>query len=77
MTTRYHPRTDVERWQLQDRLTQRLRQMGYEGRPRFFEAGGGGLAFRLWLGWRPATRMLAGLTGVDEHDSEAGGTPGA
>ncbi|HET8679640.1 MAG TPA: hypothetical protein VFM39_05930 [bacterium] len=72
VTTRYHPRTSVERWQLQDRLTLRLRQMNYRSRPRFFEDRGGGLAFRIWLGWRPTPEAVAGLGGIDDANDESG-----
>jgi hypothetical protein len=68
VTTRYHPRTDVERWQLQDRLTLRLRQLGVRARPRFFEAAGGALAFRAWLGFKPPPETVARLAGVDDPE---------
>lgn len=71
MTTRYHARTEVERWQLQDRLALRLRRLGYDRRPRFFEAGGGRLAFRLWMGWRPQPDVADRLSGIDEPGPEA------
>jgi len=74
VTTRYHPRTEVERWQLQDRLAQRLRQMRYTARPRFFETQGGRLAFRIWLGWRPPPETVTSLASIDERDAEHGGT---
>lgn len=65
--TRYQPRTDVERWQLQDRLGLRIRQLGCEASPRFFEAADGRLAFRLRLGWRPPEQVVAALGDIDVH----------
>jgi len=67
VVTRYQPRTDVERWQLQDRLGLRIRQLGCEAPPRFFEAADGRLAFRLRLGWRPPEQVVAALGDIDEH----------
>jgi hypothetical protein len=68
VTTDYRPRTDVERWQIQDRLALRLQRMGHAARPRFYEGPGGRLAFRIRLGWRPAAAMLRGLESIDEPD---------
>ena len=65
--TRYQPRTDVERWQLQDRLGLRIRQLGCQAPPRFFEAADGRLAFRLRLGWRPPARVVAALGDIDQY----------
>lgn len=72
MTTRYQPRTQVERWQLQDRLVLRLRQIGYARPPRFYEASDGRLAFRVRLGWRPHPGVLQRLAGIDEPAPSAG-----
>jgi hypothetical protein len=73
VTTRYQPRTDVERWQMQDRLRVRLSRVAGAARPRFFEAGGGRLAFRLWLGMKPADDVLAQLQTIDDAERGAGG----
>jgi hypothetical protein len=66
VTTGLRPRTQVERWQVQDRLVQRLRLTGCEGRPRFYEAPDGRLAFRLRVGWRPGPALLRALQRIDE-----------
>jgi len=66
VTTHYQPRTDVERWQIQDRLVLRLQRLGCEGRPRFFEASGGRLAFRVWLGLKPSPDILRRLQTIDQ-----------
>lgn len=68
VTTRYQPRTDVERWQVQDRLKVRLSRVPGGARPRFFESEGGRLAFRLWLGLRPAGDVLAQLQTIDDAE---------
>jgi len=68
VTTRYQPRTDVERWQIQDRVIVRLNRLACPARPRFFEPPGGRLAFRLWLGVKPAAGMLARLQTIDEPE---------
>jgi hypothetical protein len=64
--TNYRPRTDVERWQIQDRLVLRLRSLGCDARPRFYEGAGGRLAFRLRVGWRPRPALLRALERIDE-----------
>ncbi|MDR7522919.1 MAG: hypothetical protein QN168_10680 [Armatimonadota bacterium] len=56
----------MERWQLQDRLVSRLRQLGCDASPRFFEQSGGQLAFRIRIGWRPPPGLLRGLQKIDE-----------
>jgi hypothetical protein len=66
VTTHYQPRTDVERWQIQDRLVLRLEGLGCEGRPRFFEVSGGRLAFRVWLGLKPSPDILRSLRTIDQ-----------
>ncbi len=66
VTTAYRPRTDVERWQIQDRLRVRLRRLGCDARPRFYESPSGQLAFRLRVGWRPSPAVLRGLEQIDE-----------
>lgn len=66
VTTRFRPRTDVERWQIQDRLALLLRQAGCPGRARFFETSGGRLAFRVRAGWRPRSALLQALQAIDE-----------
>jgi len=66
VTTGYRPRTDVERWQIQDRLALRLRQIGFDVPPRFFEGPGGHLSFRIRVGWRPEPGVLPGLQRIDE-----------
>ena len=71
VTTQYQPRTDVERWQIQDRLVLRLERLGHAARPRFFEASGGRLAFRVWLGLKPAPDTLRRLQTIDEPERAA------
>ncbi|MBI3997463.1 MAG: hypothetical protein HY355_00415 [Armatimonadetes bacterium] len=71
MTTRYRPRTEVERWQIQDRLSLRLRQLGC-GNVRFFEAASGKLGFRVRAGWRPPPALLQALEAVDSLPPDAG-----
>jgi hypothetical protein len=66
VVTGVRARTDVERWQLQDRLAQRLRLLGCDARPRFYEAPGGRLAFRVRVGWRPPSSLLHALERIDE-----------
>jgi len=66
VTTAYRPRTDVERWQIQDRLTARLRHLGCEARPRFYNGPDGRLAFRLRVGWRLSPALLRGLEHIDD-----------
>jgi hypothetical protein len=66
VTTAYRPRTEVERWQIQDRLALRLRHLGCDARPRFYEGPGGRLAFRLRIGWRPESALIRGLERIDE-----------
>lgn len=66
VTTDHRPRTDVERWQIQDRLALRLRQLGCEARPRFYEGPGGRLSFRVRVGWRPQPGLVPGLQRIDE-----------
>jgi hypothetical protein len=63
--TRYQPRTHVERWQLQDRLGLRIRQLGCAVPPSFYEAADGRLAFRVRLGWRPPARVMSALGDID------------
>jgi hypothetical protein len=65
-------RTDVERWQIQDRLMVRLRHLGLPARPRFYEAPGGSLAFRLRVGWRPDAALVQALERIDEIAPSAG-----
>jgi hypothetical protein len=72
VTTDYRPRTDVERWQIQDRLALRLRQLGFDAQPRFYEGSGGHLSFRIRVGWRPEPRVLSGLQRIDEITPLAG-----
>jgi len=71
VTTHYQPRTDVERWQMQDRLILRLERLGCPGKPRFFEASHGRLAFRLWLGLKLPAEILRGLQTIDEPQRAA------
>jgi hypothetical protein len=66
VVTAVRARTDVERWQVQDRLARRLRLLGCDARPRFYETPGGRLAFRLRVGWRPAPALLRALQRIDE-----------
>ena len=66
VTTQYRPRTDVERWQIQDRLILRLRRLGCPGRPRFFEADHGRLAFHLRLGPGRRVDLLRALQAIDD-----------
>lgn len=66
VTTAYRPRTDVERWQIQDQLTVRLRQLGCEARPRFYHGPDGRLAFRLRVGWRLSSSLRRGLERIDD-----------
>lgn len=66
VTTDYRPRTDVERWQIQDRLTVRLRALGFGAGPRFYEGPGGRLSFHTRVGWRLEPRVLSGLQRIDE-----------
>ena len=72
VTTAYRPRTDVERWQIQDRLAVRLRHLGFDARPRFYDGPGGCLAFRVRLGWRPPPGLLPGLQRIDDVTPMAG-----
>lgn len=65
MVTRYRPRTEVERWQLQDRLQLQVRGMGCRAAPRFFQAPDGWLGFTLRVGWRPSVRLLTALGEID------------
>lgn len=72
VTTGYHPRTNVERWQIQDRLALRLHALGCGAPPRFYEGPGGHLSFRLRVGWRPDPEVLAQLRRIDETAPPAG-----
>ncbi len=72
VTTAYRPRTDVERWQIQDRLTARLRHLGFDAPPRFYDGPGGRLAFRVRVGWRPPPDLLPGLQRIDDAAPMAG-----
>lgn len=56
----------MERWQIQDRLVLRVRHLGFEARPRFYESPDGRLAFRLRVGWRPEPRLLRRLEEIDD-----------
>jgi hypothetical protein len=69
VVTRYRPRTDVERWQLQDRLQLQLRGMGCPA-PRFFEGADGRLGFTLHAGWRPPARLVDALGDIDRPAPE-------
>jgi hypothetical protein len=66
VTTNYRPRTDVERWQIQDRLALRLRQLGFGTSPRFYEGPGGRLSFRIRVGLWPERGAVPGLQQIDE-----------
>jgi hypothetical protein len=66
VTTEYRPRTDVERWQIQDRLALRLRSLGLDTPPRFYEGAGGRLAFRVRAGWRPPSHIMGALKRIDD-----------
>jgi hypothetical protein len=72
VTTAYRPRTDVERWQIQDRLALRVTHLGCEARPRFYEGAGGRLAFRLRVGFSPGPALMQGLEHIDEVVHPAG-----
>lgn len=72
VVTRYRARTAVERWQLQDRLRLRLRDMGVRAGPRFVETSDGRLAFTLWMGLRRDPNLTDRLSGVDQDDPTAG-----
>jgi len=71
--TRYHARTAVERWQIQDRLRLRLRHVAPRRAARFYETPAGELAFSLWTGWRPPARFLAALREIDREQGEGVG----
>jgi hypothetical protein len=72
VVTRYRARTSVERWQLQDRLRVRLRELGVRAGPRFSETADGRLAFTLWTGFRGQAVLAGSLAGIDLDDPSAG-----
>lgn len=57
---------------MQDRLILRIRSLGCDAPPRFFEGPGGRLAFRLRVGWRARPALLRGLERIDEVVHPAG-----
>lgn len=72
VTTGFRPRTNVERWQIQDQLAIRLRHLGCDARPRFYEGPAGRLTFRLRVGFRLSPSLLHGLERIDEAIPSAG-----
>jgi hypothetical protein len=64
VVTIYRARTDVERWQIQDRLISRLRDLGIAA-PRFYERPGGQLAFRLQGGRGLSAEVMERLRTID------------
>jgi hypothetical protein len=62
--TNYRARTDVERWQIQDRLAVRLRALGISA-PAFYERAGGRLAFKIPGRRRLPAEVLDRLTAID------------
>jgi hypothetical protein len=64
VVTTYRARTDVERWQIQDRLAARLRDLGIPT-PRFYEGAGGRLAFKVQGGRRLSADLLDRLRAID------------
>jgi hypothetical protein len=64
VVTHYHARTDVERWQIQDRLAVRLREIGITT-PVFYERAGGRLAFKINRGLKLSAEMLDRLENID------------
>ncbi|MDR7420582.1 MAG: hypothetical protein QN178_16915 [Armatimonadota bacterium] len=72
VTTAYRPRTEVERWQIQERLALKLRHLGCEAPPRFYEGPGGRLAFRIRSGFRLAPALARALARIDDVTPPAG-----
>ena len=57
----------MERWQIQDRLAVRLRDLGIPT-PRFYERAGGRLAFKIQGGSRLTADLLDRLRAIDAAD---------
>jgi hypothetical protein len=70
VVTRFRPRTEVERWQLQDRLALQLRGMDCPAAPRFFQGPGGRVGFTLRVGWRPPAHLVDALGDIDRPGPE-------